>query len=131
MFTAGSDLSTKTAEEICYQDFKKFEVGDRNIGVGQITFMSTEELKGIRERIVPFLKNLVDSKELDIVCFMMTNIIEEGTDLICFGKDTEDIIDASFHEKLENGSAYLKGVVSRKKQLIPSLMTGISQITGA
>lgn len=131
MFTAGSDLSTKTAEEICYQDFKKFEVGDRNIGVGQITFMSTEELQGIRERIVPFLKNLVDSKELDMVCFMMTNIIEEGTDLICFGKDAEDIIDASFHEKLENGSAYLKGVVSRKKQLIPSLMTGISQITGA
>ncbi|MCD8012933.1 MAG: putative manganese-dependent inorganic diphosphatase [Lachnospiraceae bacterium] len=130
MFAAGSDLSTKTPEEICYQDFKKFEFGDMNVGVGQITSMSAEELADIKTRITPFVENLVTSKELDMVCFMLTNIIEEGTDLLCYGRNDADIIDASFHEKLENGSVYLKSVVSRKKQLVPSLMNGISQVTG-
>ncbi|MCD8073569.1 MAG: putative manganese-dependent inorganic diphosphatase [Lachnospiraceae bacterium] len=131
MFAAGSDLSTKTPEEICYQDFKKFEMGDMNVGVGQITSMSEDELRNIKGRITPFLQNLVTRKELDMVCFMLTNIIEEGTDLIYYGRDDVDIIDASFHKKLENGSVYLQSVVSRKKQLVPSLMTGISQVTGA
>ncbi|MCC8066935.1 MAG: putative manganese-dependent inorganic diphosphatase [Clostridiales bacterium] len=130
MFAAGSDLSTKTPEEICYQDFKTFELGDMNVGVGQLTSMSAEELKSIKTRILPFLKNMVEKKEVDMVCFMLTNILEEGSDLICFGNDDEDIIDAAFHEKLEDGCVYLNGVVSRKKQLVPSLMSGISQITG-
>ncbi|MCD7819944.1 MAG: putative manganese-dependent inorganic diphosphatase [Lachnospiraceae bacterium] len=130
MFAVGSDLATKTPEEICYQDFKTFELGDMNVGVGQITSMSAEELQNIKERIVPFLDNLIAKKEVDMVCFMLTNIIEEGTELICCGRDVSDIIETAFHESLENGCVYLKGVVSRKKQLVPSLMTGISQITG-
>lgn len=130
MFAAGSDLATKTPEEICYQDFKKFEFGDMNVGVGQITSMNEEELQNIKERITPFLQNMIASKELDMVCFMLTNIIEETTDLLCYGKDSVNIIEASFHDHLENGSVRLKGLVSRKKQLVPSLMTGISQLTG-
>jgi len=130
MFAAGSDLATKTPEEICYQDFKRFEFGDMNVGVGQITSMNEEELQDIKERIVPFLKNMIEKKELDMVCFMLTDIIEETTELLCYGKDDVDIIEASLHEHLENGSVRLKGLVSRKKQLVPSLMTGISQLTG-
>ncbi|MCD8023760.1 MAG: putative manganese-dependent inorganic diphosphatase, partial [Lachnospiraceae bacterium] len=131
MFAAGSNLASKTPEEICYQDFKKFEFGDQNVGVGQITSMSVEELEKTKGRIAPFLEQLVTGKELDMVCFMLTNIIDESTDLICYGKDANAIVEAAFHERLENDSAYLKGVVSRKKQLVPMLMTGISQVTEA
>lgn len=130
MFAAGSDLVSKTPEEIFYQDFKKFEIGDLNFGIGQITSMSSEELLHIKERLIPYINKVYNTQEMDMLCFMLTNIVEESTELLCYGKDAEDVIEEAFHQKLENNCALLPGVVSRKKQLVPSFMMAISVITG-
>lgn len=67
---------------------------------------------------------------MDMLCFMLTNIVEESTELLCYGKDAADVIEEAFHQKLVNNEAVLPGVVSRKKQLVPSFMMAISVITG-
>lgn len=126
MFTAGSDLITKTPEEIFYQDFKKFEFGDMNIGIGQITSLSEDELETIKSRLVPYMEKAYEAHTMDMICFMLTNIMAESTELLCYGKDAEDVIAEAFQQKLEGNQAQLPGVVSRKKQLVPSFMQAIS-----
>ena len=130
MFTAGSDLNSKTPEEIFYQDFKKFEFGDLNIGIGQITSMSADELANIKNRLIPYMERVYEAHAMDMICFMLTDIIQESTELLCYGKDAEDVVQEAFHLKLENNIVNLPGVVSRKKQLVPSFMNGISVLSG-
>ena len=130
MFAAGSDLVSKTPEEIFYQDFKKFEIGDLNFGIGQITSMSSDELQDIKTRLLPYINKVYNTQEMDILCFMLTNIVEESTEILCYGKDAADVIEEAFHQKLVNNEAVLPGVVSRKKQLVPSFMMAISVIAG-
>lgn len=128
MFAAGSDLISKTPEEIFYQDFKKFEFGDYNIGIGQITSMNADELGNIREKLIPFLEEKYKTNEVDMIFFMLTDIIQESTELLCFGKGADGLVEEAFHQKTENYRALLPGVVSRKKQLVPSFMMAISQL---
>ena len=128
MFAAGSDLKSKTPEEILYQDFKRFEFGDLNIGIGQITSMNEEELENIRNRLLPYIREVYEREDMDMIFFMLTDIIHESTELICCGKDSDELVDEAFHQKTENGYARLPGVVSRKKQLVPSFMMAISQL---
>lgn len=128
MFTAGSDLKGKTAKEICYQDFKKFNAGDVQFGVGQISSMSADELEEIRDTVMPYLETLAAENGLDMVFFMMTNIIEESTTLLMYGENSDEVITTAFVTEAEEGSAYLPGVVSRKKQLIPNLLTAFQKL---
>ncbi|MDO5337585.1 MAG: putative manganese-dependent inorganic diphosphatase [Eubacteriales bacterium] len=123
MFAAGSNLKDKTPEEIFFQDYKKFIAeGDITFGVGQISSMDAEELEDIEKRLIPFIKNECGRHGIPIVYFMLTNIMEESTDLIYFGEQSEDLATAAFHIEPENQIYHLPGVVSRKKQLIPALM---------
>ena len=85
MFGAGSNLKGKGDEEIFYQDFKRFTSGKIAIGVGQITSLNGEELEGIRPRIQNYMENARQANGLDMVFFMLTNILTESTDLICEG----------------------------------------------
>ena len=122
MFKAGSNLSEKTTEEIFYQDFKKFIAGDVVFGVGQISSMATDELQSIKERLVPHLQYECGKHGVQMVFFMLTNILDESTDLICYGEGTADVIRNAFGMNVEDGAVVLQGIVSRKKQLIPAMM---------
>ena len=128
MFAAGSDLISKTPEEIFYQDFKQFEFGDYNIGIGQITSMNEAELSNIKKRLLPFIEEAYEKHEMDMIFFMLTDIMKESSEILCFGKDSDVLIEEAFRQKAEHNSAWLPGVVSRKKQLVPSFMMAISQL---
>ncbi len=129
MFAAGSDLKSKTAEEILYQDFKRFEFGDFNIGIGQITSMNAEELNNIKQRLLPYIREVHAKDDMDMIFFMLTNIIRESTQLLCFGKKSGELVEEAFHQGSgEDGCVDLPGVVSRKKQLVPAFMMAISQL---
>lgn len=131
MFAAGSDLRSKTPEEILYQDFKKFEFGDWNIGIGQITSMSEKELEEIRNRMIPYLDHRFEENNLDIdmLFFMLTDIISESTELLCYGKEAATLIEEAYRQSLDGKSAQLPGVVSRKKQLVPTFMNTINRMS--
>lgn len=127
MFRAGSDLKGKQADEIFYLDYKKFSSGDVNFGVGQITSLDQEELDEIKEKIVPYMTSVRQEQGLNMVFFMLTNIIEETTYLIMTGDGSQRIIDEAFKMESADGLAVLPGVMSRKKQLIPNILNVLQQ----
>ena len=131
MFKAGSNLKDKSPEEIFYQDYKKFIAeGDVCFGVGQISSMDADELKEIKERLLPFMVSECGRHGVSRVYFMLTNIMEQSTELLFYGEGSEEMAINAFKMQPENGTIYLKGVVSRKKQLIPPLMEA-AQMSGS
>ena len=131
MFKAGSNLKDKSPEEIFYQDYKKFIAeGDVCFGVGQISSMDADELKEIKERLIPFMVSECGRHGVSRVYFMLTNIMEQSTELLFYGEGSEEMAVNAFKMQPENGTIYLKGVVSRKKQLIPPLMEA-AQMSGS
>jgi manganese-dependent inorganic pyrophosphatase len=127
MFHAGSNLSGKTAKEILHQDFKKFTVDDMTIGIGQINSMSAEELTEIKEKILPELSQVTSDDGLDMLFFMLTNIIEESSEVVFAGAKAQHTLNSAFGVNVSGDSAKLPGVVSRKKQLLPSIVETIQQ----
>lgn len=127
MFEAGSNLKSKTAEEIFYQDYKNFSAGDVTFGVGQITSLNALELSEIKERLIPYLNKAINEHAVDMMFFMLTNIIRESTELICIGHNAKNLIEGAFNVTENNGGFKLDGVVSRKKQLIPALTAAIQE----
>ena len=128
MFSAGSNLGSRTAEEIFYQDFKRFDVGNVEFGVGQINSMNAVELEEIREKLIPYLPVAHRESGLNMIFFMLTNIIKESTELLCYGPNSDTLVKEAFQLPDDGDTYELKGLVSRKKQLIPSLAGMIQQM---
>lgn len=130
MFSAGSNLKDKSDEEIFYQDFKRFTSGKVTIGVGQITSLNGDELDRLKGRMEAFMEKALENNGLDMIFFMLTNILTETTDLVCEGQGALQLAGKAFHKDIElleekglkEPVLCLPGVVSRKKQLIPELM---------
>ncbi len=127
MFTAGSDLTNKTDEEIFYQDFKKFTSGETQFGVGQISSMNKEELEEIKKRVLSYIRKSYNAKNSEMVFFMLTNVMEASSELIYYGNGTEGLVSKAFGVYGSGDSVYIKGLVSRKKQLIPELMSAMQE----
>lgn len=127
MFKAGSNLSSKTPEEIFYQDYKKFIVDDLVFSVGQISFMSEEELQTVKERLMPYMEKECGKHGVTMVYFMLTSIIKESTVLLCYGEGAEELASKAFQVEVHDRYCILDGVVSRKKQLIPKFMFALQQ----
>ena len=127
MFRAGSSLAGKSAEEICFQDFKQFTVNDIVFGVGQINSMNKDELEEIREVVAPHLSEVLKKNNLQMVYFMLTDILDESTELLCVGNNAKEYIVDAFDLDGDTDKILLKGVVSRKKQLIPTLVGVLQQ----
>jgi manganese-dependent inorganic pyrophosphatase len=129
MFAAGSNLRNKATDEIFYQDFKRFTVGDINFGVGQITSMNEEELVALKTRILPFMAQ-VDAG-VDAIFFMLTDILNESTEMLFYGKRAKQILEEAYLLSAENfqdeGSCTLRKIVSRKKQVIPAIVGSLQQ----
>ncbi|EET62160.1 DHHA2 domain protein [Marvinbryantia formatexigens DSM 14469] len=127
MFAAGSNLKSKTAEEIFYQDFKKFEQDETTFGVAQISSMTEGELAGAKEKLLAYMKTALENQRITMLFFMLTDILNESTELLCFGEGSEKLVKEAFGKTVENGSVILPGIVSRKKQLIPALFSALQQ----
>lgn len=127
MFQAGSDFGSMTAEEIFYQDFKGFECNGVQFGVGQISALSQEDLNIVRDKLEPFLQQMTLSLKMPMIFMMLTNILEENTYMICVGDGSGKLIEDAYHVNEKDGYYVLKGVVSRKKQLIPMFMSALQE----
>lgn len=126
MFRAGSNLTEKSAEELFYQDFKQFKMGELELGVGQISSMDSSELLEVKDRILEYMDKVYKEKNLDMVLFMLTDIANERTELLFTGSSTE-LVYKAFDGKQGDNSIILPGVVSRKKQVIPPLLSMANQ----
>lgn len=129
MFQAGSNFEAKSAEEILFQDFKTFSTDEEEFGVGQLSAMSEEELQVVKKKLLPYIEQVRNERNLDMVYVMLTNILEESSELIFVGESAKETAERAFRgHGVDRGSGlWLKGVVSRKKQLIPALMMALQE----
>ncbi|MCB6992579.1 putative manganese-dependent inorganic diphosphatase [bacterium 210820-DFI.6.37] len=127
MFRAGSNLSDKSTEEIFFQDFKKFIAGEESFGVGQISSLDKEELDLLQKRLLPFMEAQCGKNGMTKIFYMLTDILEENTRLICCGEGSAALAEEAFQVRETQGYFLLEGVVSRKKQLIPAFMSALQE----
>lgn len=133
MFAAGSNLKGKSDEDIFYQDFKRFTAGNSVFGIGQITSLNPVELEELKGRMLAYSEKAREQHNVDMMFFMLTNILKESTELICVGPGAEQLVATAFHVNGEDereeldGIVSLPGVVSRKKQLAPQIMMALQQ----
>lgn len=121
MFSAGSDFGSKTDEEIFNMDYKRFSAGGVSYGVGQVSSVNRKELDSMKERMLDYMNKVLKEGSVDMVYLMMTDILEESSDLLCAGPGALKTAAAAFGVEEGDRSVYLKGAVSRKKQIIPQI----------
>lgn len=121
MFEAGSNLSGKTAEELFFSDFKVFHFGAVRIGVGQLCLMTETALQEAEKLIRPYLAAAQKKTDVTDIFVMLTNTLLGSTKVLFYGKNTTEIMTEAFHKNIINQSMILPGVVSRKKQFLPTI----------
>lgn len=127
MFKAGSNFKNRATEEIFYSDFKVFHTEENEFGVAQVSAMSREELDNVGEQLRPFMKEVLSEKRLDMVYVMLTDILEESSKVIFDGQDAGKILAEAFGKEENENGILLEGIISRKKQMIPTLMNALAE----
>lgn len=125
MFEAGSKLKNKTPEDIFNQDYKEFSTDSITMGIGQISSFNGDILAELKPKILSYMQDIYEKSNVDVLCFMLTNIFCECTDLLYVGKDAEPLLAKAFkvdESEVKDGCLHLLNLVSRKKQVIPSIM---------
>ena len=128
MFDAGADLTGRTAEDFFNSDFKVFSRGSVRFGVGQGSFMTENSRKAAEALTGPYLKEGAEANEIPLVFYMFTDVKSQTTEMLYWGDNAEAVVSRAFNTKSENGIATLPGVVSRKKQVTPALMTTLQSM---
>ena len=127
MFEAGSNMKSKTAEQIFFQDFKVYDVEKMSVGVAQISCMAKSDLEIAKAKLKEYLEKARKEQRLNMLFFMLTDIMSETTELLCEGDGAERTAKEAFGVEAENGAVILPNVISRKKQLIPSLLSKLQK----
>lgn len=125
MLKAGTNLSSKKEKELLNMDMKIFEVDNVRMSVAQVNTVNEEELLSKKDAILKEMKELKEKEKLTFVLFIITNILTNDSLGIVYG-DNLEIVEQAFKEKIEEDLIVLKGVVSRKKQVIPPLTDAIN-----
>ena len=118
MLKAGTDLSDFSIEEILNVDAKEIDFKDVKSIVNQVNTASIEDVMTLKDDLEAGMQKAIDEKGLDLFMLLITDIINSNSQVIVLGKRT-DLVEKSYNVKLENNTALLKGVVSRKKQVVP------------
>jgi manganese-dependent inorganic pyrophosphatase len=120
MLKAGADISGKTAEQLISLDAKEFEMGNYKVVVAQVNAVDTNDVLVHQKEIEAALNKDITDRNLDLFFFVVTDILTNDSIGLALGKKT-DAVEKAFNVQLDNNTALLKGVVSRKKQIIPVL----------
>lgn len=120
MLTAKSDISSKSARDIVKGDYKHFDFAGTKAGIGQIEVMDLTVLAPRKKEILEDMEKVRKEEGLSFVLIMLTDVMKEASDLLFVGTPV-DKFEKAFDGKMENSSIYKKGVLSRKKQVIPPL----------
>ena len=120
MLQAGSAINSMTADEITHGDMKEFDFPQGKVTVAQVNVMDGEKAKAKWPELQKSLQAMVDKGEADTSLLMVTDIMDEVTELLWAGKN-RDILDKAFGQAEADGHYHLPKVLSRKKQIVPPL----------
>ena len=120
MLKAGTDLSDFSEEELIGLDAKEFEIANKNVVVAQINVVDINDVMLRKDKLEVAIKKVISEKNLGLFFFAITDIINSNSQVIAIG-EMASIVEKAYNVKLNNNTALLEGVVSRKKQIIPVL----------
>ena len=120
MLKAGADLSGKTLEDLISLDAKEFTLGDVKVEIAQVNAVDVQEVMNRQGELENLIQQVIAEKELGLFLFVVTDIINNDSTVLALGKEAERASSA-FNVTLLNNTGMLKGIVSRKKQIIPVL----------
>lgn len=126
MLKAGADLSDKTAEELISLDAKEFTMGNSKVVVAQVNAVDMNDVLQKKEEIEAAMNSVIQEKNLDLFLFVVTDILNSDSTAIALG-NAQDVVEKAYNVQLENNTALLRGVVSRKKQIVPVLTQVFSE----
>ena len=126
LLEAGTDISDCTAEEIIKIDSKDFQHHDLKITIAQINSSNLEEVFKRKPEIEKAIEERIKKENIDLFVFVVTDILEANSRVIVLGNRT-DIFERAFHTELIANTTVLKGVISRKKQILPAILEGIDR----
>jgi len=121
MKKAGANISKKTANQILTDDYKLVDMGNKKVGTVCVELADITEIFPRKQEILLEMNKILSTQKLDLFFFMVTDILKEGTELFIVGENVEDIIKSVFKKDLKEGSVWMDGVMSRKKQVVPQL----------
>lgn len=128
MFKVGTSLKSKTIEEIIYQDFKKFNLEYKNVGISQVFTMDINEIMNKKCDYIGLIDKITRDKDYYVFIMAVTDIVNEGS-YIFYTSTKEKLISAIFKIEDVYEGIYVDKCVSRKKQIVPSIINAI-RITG-
>ncbi|MDH7576999.1 MAG: putative manganese-dependent inorganic diphosphatase [Bacillota bacterium] len=120
IFRAGSALAERPASEILNEDFKEFHLGNLKVGIGQVEAIGTAGLEAVKQNLLQEMEGLAREQGYFLVLMMLTDITQEGTELLVAGPG-ENFVAEAFGQEVRNNRIFLPGVMSRKKQVVPPL----------
>ena len=129
MFEAGENLAGKTPEEVFLQDFKVFMCGDVRFGVAQGSYMTRKNLKAAEKLLKPYLPEALNKQNVEDLYMLLTDVPKEESVVICTGRHAAEMLRSGFDMEPDADDSWtLPGVVSRKKQFIPALMSAYQEL---
>ena len=125
MFKAGTSLKGKTVEQIFNTDFKPFTIEGTKIGISQVNTMDIEGFMPLKEEMLNYMDQKAKEAGLEMVLLLLTDILNEGSEILVTGAKPE-IVEKAFKVTLKDKGAFLPGVLSRKKQVVPPITNTIT-----
>ena len=125
MFKAGTSLKGKTVAQIFNQDYKPFTIEGTRVGIAQVNTMDIEGFMPLKEKMLQYMETKAKEANLDMVMLLLTDILNEGSEILVAGEQPE-IVEKAFNVTLKDNGAFLPGVLSRKKQVVPPITNTIT-----
>lgn len=121
MISYGTQLDGKTKEEILYTDYKKYSTNDGLIGLGQIYTIDIKQIEDEKDEYISMLNRISSQNEYRFIALFVTDIIRNGT-YIYYSDSAKEIFEKAFNMEMYEG-IYIKGILSRKMQVLPSILS--------
>ena len=120
MLKAGTDLDDFSEEELINLDAKSLDKNGTKFVIAQVNTVSIEDVLKRKEKLEVAMNKEIEEKGLSLFVLAITDILNSNSEIIALGEKA-DAVEKGFEKKLENNTVFLEGVVSRKKQLLPSI----------
>ncbi|MGB4439579.1 MAG: putative manganese-dependent inorganic diphosphatase [Sedimentibacter sp.] len=127
MFKVGTSLESKTIEEILYQDFKKFNLEYKNVGISQVFTMNINEIMNKKDDFIQLIDEITLDRDYFILIMAVTDIVNEGS-YIFYTSSKDRLVGNIFNKENAYEGIYVEKCVSRKKQIVPSIINAIKQL---
>lgn len=120
LLKAGTDLSSRSAKDLIDGDAKSFEMGGNTVRIGQVNTVDVDDVFARRDEIEAAINDEIAADGYDTFILVVTNILDSDSDILVLGQN-QDKVETAFDIELTDDRGSLPGVVSRKKQVVPSL----------